>query len=566
MFLKDINHKCLLLLFITVILLSNRTTFNFSTLCSHSNTVSAQIWKYYVKTLNLTLTIHENNSLTITETYNIFFEDSNIKYFSRKIYFEGFHDIKFLNISSDIENAKFNINYYINYVNVQVEFRNIQPHSYGTITIKYKVNNVLEVVNESWNRLVWLVVKSSFNTVIENLYVYTHIPKIYSDPTILKCNPKPLNIKSYNNETVIIFWDSFIFKRDFYITIIFPKITNTSKETFFFEDHPYESAMLISLITFAMLFCLYYFWGRPPIPKFSSLTYSINSPLDMRPVEAGYLMCGSIHENHILSMLLELAVRNGIKIIYNGESISFEEAFKGSLTSTSNIYMAKEYDRKFIDIVKKCKNAAQLFVHNWREVKKIGKLIEKELVAKGYFRFPPSKLKKIFFYTGLALALPSLLIIIGSNIMEKETLKIVRMFYGLFLGMILSGIILIFTSLIFFKVYGERGVLASKNLENYLNSILNGTRIQPDFKKEFEQELLYIVALTPEKFEDWAKNWIGKISYIPSWLKVKVEGLTIDDSVQGFERFINIIRFIISYVENIKWNLAVSTLFSIYER
>lgn len=510
---------------------------------------------YNVILFNVTLYIREDNTVRVVEVFNIEFENLNIKSFSRTIYIEGFEDVVFENVSSpDVKIVKWSITPHTNYKRLDVSFDKSPSQRTATIIIVYTMYSVL-TVEDGMNKLVWPVIKMVYDTIFIDVYTNVIIPRVYIDPKIISCDPNPIKIESSGNSTRITFYARFIIKYDYYVMVKFPKITEKIREYFIFRDQPYESATLIFLFTTLIMFTLYYFKGRIPSVELSTFMYYAKPPSNLTPIEASYLMYGGLNECQILSMIIDLAIKKCLILEYDGINIYFGKTFEAVMFPRAYL---RDYENKLIEIVNTAGNQSKLLMKHWSELKKIGKMVEGELIRRGYFHRAPSTIKKTFFIIGSTLFIINLMIILLNPIFGRSFWEFARYFYGLFLGLMFSSAPVILIGCFLFKNYTIDGAKELNLWKNYISFICSKNPIATGSREDFERQLIYVVALAPEDFESWANTWIGKLRYIPYWIKVKVENFSIDESDEGFKRFVNILRVIVFEFKDFRLRMFIS--------
>ncbi|MEM2311550.1 MAG: DUF2207 domain-containing protein [Candidatus Methanomethylicia archaeon] len=516
-----------------------------------------QIADYSVVLFNVTLYIREDNTVRVIEVFNLIFENLNIRRFSRTIYIEGFEDVVFEDVSSpDVKVVNWSVSTFLNYKRLDVSFDKSPFQRTATIIIVYTVYDVL-TVEDGMNKLVWPVIKMVHDAVFIDVYTNVIIPRVYIDPTVISCDPNPIKIEFNVNFTRIIFYVRFIVKSDYYVMVKFPKITEKVRDYFIFRDQPCESAILIFLFTTMIMLILYYFKGRIPSVESSVFTYYAKPPSNLTPMEASYLVYRELNECQILSTLIDLAIRKCLILEYNGVNVYFYRSFEATMFPRAYL---RDYEVKLLDIVDVARNPIDLFMEKWSEVKRIGGMVENELMRKGYFHSSPSTLRKTFLIIGLTLFIVSLVILLINPIFGRSFWEFARYFYGLFLGLMFSSIPVISIGCILFKSYTIDGARELSLWRNYIDFICGRNPIITGSREDFERQLVYVVALAPELFEFWANNWIGRLRYIPDWIKIKVENFSVDESDEGFRRFINILRIIVVEFKDFRYRMLIRKL------
>lgn len=544
------TEKHNLILILMLMFLSTLITIQYGGIIQSNVTLRTTSSDYDISEFNVTITVHENNTLSVKEVIKVRFINPELNVFIRPIYFEGFEDLKFNEVTSpDVEVTSYEVHSTLNLKELYIYHKRNPLQIHATFIIKYTAYKVLTIEDSDKNKLVWPIVGTGWKVPFKNIYATVILPRIYLDTSLIKCDPQPYKIEYGKSVTRIIFLKDFLSSRDeFYITIIFPKITEDVREYFIFKDRPVESALMIFLFSTLIMLGLYYFKGRiPTVEVIGGLGYSSRPPSKLKPAEASYILNHGFNPGQILSTLIDLARSEDIILEYDGFNLNFIETIESKIYSKVKVTL-KNYEKELIDLAYKSGNSYKLLTKNWRKVRKIGKTIEKELVQQGYFKIGPSTLRRIFLVAGLIISsIGGLMIILaGVPILHEGLVKIARKFLGLFLGMIISGMSITLIGYKKFTSYTEKGARELALWRNYLQHILNIARSESSTsipEKTFEEQLIYLIALAPQYFYDWAKSLRNKIQYTPTWLMIK--GIESKTPEEKFNTFINVLGVIV---------------------
>lgn len=506
--------------------------------------------KYMVEDFNVTLHVYGNNTVNVVEVIRVYFIDLTVKSFTRTIYIEGFEDLKINNvysIDSNITGVK--VNRALNSREIVIDHVRGVLQRYVTFIIEYKAYGVLTLYDSDRNKFSWPVVSYAWNTFpFDRIYVTVILPKSFN-PSLIECDPKAESIIQSGNITRITFFKGNLKANagGFYISIIFPKITEIVREPFIFEDQPIESALLILAFTTLIMSTLYYFKGRVPSVETSSYIYSGRIPSNLKPIEASYIINRRFSGGALLSAIIELARNGDIILRYDGVYLHFIETSEGKLFSRYKVSL-KDYEKELIDIVSRARDSYNLQTSFWPNLRKVSRMIEEYMVGMGYFSYPPSKLRKIFLSLGLIISMIGLVMLLIMPLFGAFFWNLAKRFMGLFFGLIMSGAPIILIGYLKFTSYTSKGAMELNAWKTYIEGILNPQTLKTMYtlsEERFEEDMTYIVAIIPYKFYDWAMNFIGKLSYVPKWIEFTGGVGKIEPSTEGYVKFVNVMGTII---------------------
>jgi|GEM_PF-3506530 len=505
---------------------------------------------YMVEDFNVTLTVYHNNTVNVVEVIRVYFINLAFKSFTRSIYIEGFEDLKINNvysIDSNITSVK--VNKALNLREITIDHVRDVLQRYVTFVIEYNAYGVLTLYDSDRNRFSWPVVSYAWNTFpFDRILVTVILPRSFN-PSLIECDPKAESIIQGESFTKITFYKENLKANagGFYINVIFPKITEVVREPFIFEDQPIESALLISFFTTLVMFTLYYFKGRIPRVEASSYIYSSGIPSHLKPIEVAYLVNRRFGGGPLLSTIIELARSGDIVLRYDGVYLHFIETSKGKLFSRYKVSL-KDYEKELIDVISKAGDSYHLQTSFWPNLRRIAHMVEDYLVKEGYFSYPPSKLRRIFLSLGLIISGVGLIMLLIMPLFGEFFWNLAKRFMGLFFGLIMSSAPIILIGYLKFTSYTPKGAMELNAWKTYIEGILNPQTLKTMYtlsEERFEEDMMYIVAIIPHRFYDWAMNFIGKLSYVPKWIEFNGGIGKIEPSTEGYVKFINIMGTIV---------------------
>ena len=267
------------------------------------------------------------------------------------------------------------------------------------------------------------------------------------------------------------------------------------------RDNP---LMLLPLLSFMVMFLLWYFHGRD-LGKRQSIIPIYQAPDSLLPAEVGSLIDERVNLVDISSTIIDLAVRGYIKI---------KEAGRGDweLVKLKDFADLNAWEKEFIEEVFKGQGVIKisgLASRFYRHLPNLKKGLYQNLVRKNFFPVSPSKVRALYFFIGFALVFSGLLVVPfflgGLNI----------------LYLLISGIIIIALGQIMpYKTKTGSKVLEKiKGYKMYL-AVAEKERIKfhnaPAKKPEiFEKHLPYAMVLGVEK--QWARQFQDIYLKRPDW-------------------------------------------------
>ncbi len=269
--------------------------------------------------------------------------------------------------------------------------------------------------------------------------------------------------------------------------------------------------LFLPLVTFAILFYLWYTRGRDPKGR-GTIIVEYDAPENLTPIEAGTIIDEKFGNKDISAEIINLAVRGYIKIkrteekkfLFKSKDYIFEKL-------KNEDGLAEDFDKKIIKGIFSGGETAKLSdLKNkfYKDLKDVQKGVYGSLVAKGYFPDNPNTIRGIYAGVGTAL-----------------------LFAGFFLGsifgslgvvsLVICGILAIIFSFIMPRKT-KKGALAKEyilGLKEYLG-VAEKDRIKfhnaPEKNPErFEKLLPFAMVLGVE--EEWAKQFEGIYKNPPSW-------------------------------------------------
>lgn len=383
-----------------------------------------------------------------------------------------------------------------------------------TYIINYQMNRVINFFDDH-DEFYWNVTGNDWQVPIDRSGVVIKLPQ-YTKASDLRaeCFTGPFGAKEHNCQvtnvsnsqvgysvfqilapgegfTVVLGWPKGI--------LVPPSIITQIK--WIIRDNP---LMLLPILSFLVMFLLWYFHGRDIGKKRTIIPY-YQSPQDLLPAEVGSVIDERVNLVDISSTIIDLAVRGFIKIKEAGkkdwEFIKlkefsglkvWEKSFAEEIFGNSQKVLVSELKNKF-----------------YKHLPNLKKELYKDLVEKKFFPTSPQKVRT--FYIVIAFILVFLGMIVfpffsgGLNI----------------LYLILSGIIIFWLGnyMPYKTKEGTRALQDIKGYKMYL-SVAEKDRIKfhnaPEKKpEEFEKHLPYAMVLGVER--KWAEQFKDIYLQKPSW-------------------------------------------------
>lgn len=305
---------------------------------------------------------------------------------------------------------------------------------------------------------------------------------------------------------------------------------------------------LLPIITFLVMFFLWYYKGRDPKGR-GVVIAQYMPPEDMMPAELGTIYDERVHNKDISSEIIYLAIRGYLRIrrVKKGSIFPREDYILEELKDTNDLpreyqkeLMANLFSGKFIsaednvELSADCKGAiylSSLKKDAYRWIKIVEKNIYNLVTQQGYFVANPQKIRNIYLIIFI-------IAFVSFQILGDKTLAI-------FVDPLSAGIsfISIIVSIFIIVAFGNRmpkktakGVLAKEyilGLKEYIN-VAEKDRIKfhnaPEKNPQiFEKLLPYAMVFGLEK--EWAKQFEGIYLQEPNWY---VSGQAANFSVVSF--------------------------------
>jgi len=485
-----------------------------------SSMVFCSLKVYEVNYINVHINVYSDGFFDVTEEIQFNLIHGIFSRGWRSIPFTGIDDIEVLGVEcAEGLPLTYEVTYKVDSLDINWRYKSIRAPANITFIIKYRVYGAITAPSQSQNMIDWLAVGLDWEVPIGNVNVTIDLPGNFIESPLLSVSPEPTSIKYVDDITRITFTHHLLPPHTGYrVIVIFPKIYDPPvKYYYFFKEHP-ASSLVILLCSMIVMLGLWLFRGRPPKVNVNEGLISLGiAPSNLKPAEAAFLIKRSFNYSQVLSTLIDLARRGFLVIEYDGDVLKFKLTDEG-LSAIERRSKLKPFEIEILKLAHEAGNSKKLGEH-WSRIKRIGDMIEDELVKAGYFRSKPSKFRFKIMLAGIAVSLLSILILLIGAALAPSFRFIgyfIRCFKWLLIGLALSGVPITIVGFLFTN-YTVKGAKELKLWNAYINRIsrLNPKEVEAagDVKSVFESSLPIMIAINPIRFTIWASSWSP---YIPS--------------------------------------------------
>jgi len=488
--------------------------------------------KYEVSYIKVDLDVYENGYIIVTENIAIHYIKGDFTYFYRTIPIQGMEYLEVLSVNAEnVTVTDRSVKYDVSEVNIYVHYKKIYAPASVIFTIKYKVYGAIFLASQTQNKIEWNAVGLEWKVPIGYVNVTVRIPGNFIGNDLFSLSPAPDKVYYLNGYTVSIFSHRNLPPHVGYrIVIVFPKIYEPPPDYLSIpKKHPVEVALLIPILSSAIMLGLWFFRGRIPKVDINENKILLGvPPSDLTPAETAFLLNRHLKGSNILGIIVDLARRGFITLEYEKNLLSFKPSEK-TLNALNGRYdrELKPFEIETLRLAISSKNSINLG-RKVEEIRRIERMVEAELVRNGYFKSSPRNYSFKYIYTGIiVMGLGFLVVFLLMGIFESNpsNMFFVKGLYPIFFGIGLSSFPIIFIGSYLFTNYTLKGAREYRAWKIYLNKLssMNNEHVKrfSNPKDVFDRNLPFIVSFMPFYFYSWAMLWGGNINYMPSWFNIQ---------------------------------------------